>query len=264
MQRILALFKERDTRDELGVGSIRDLIADGLFPGTSTIQTRLRYMLFVPWLYQGLETEECPSARITREARKREVALVAGLLGSDDTAGVFGKRAGGELERLPSSVYWSGLGAWGLRRFEGSQEQYHQWIDEIYRSRRERGRRQQAADRRGEGADAVGAAQRRHLAPQAPQAAPWLPRTGDGPADRRRGAFPPRPGGKYPARLPAGQADVPAAGGRGFPLAAPPAGGVRGRTPPTPIPRPALFGAHVRGGPALRPDARREASATSS
>lgn len=42
MHRILAQFKERDTRDELGLGSLRDAIADLLFPGTSTIQTRLR------------------------------------------------------------------------------------------------------------------------------------------------------------------------------------------------------------------------------
>jgi hypothetical protein len=55
MNRILALFRERDTRDELGVGVIRDLLADEFFPGTSTIQTRLRYMFFVPWIYQQLE-----------------------------------------------------------------------------------------------------------------------------------------------------------------------------------------------------------------
>ena len=47
-QRIMALFQERETRDELGLGAIRDSIADHLFPGTSTIQTRLRYMLFIP------------------------------------------------------------------------------------------------------------------------------------------------------------------------------------------------------------------------
>jgi hypothetical protein len=156
MQRILSLFKERDTRDELGVGVIRDLIADDLFPGTSTIQTRLRYMLFVPWLYQQLEGEGCPASRIGREARKREVALVAGLLQSDDTAGVFGKRAGGQLERLPSSVYWSGLEAWGLRRVAASQEQYHAMIDSVYRARTDRSRRARAAEHRGEGDDAVG------------------------------------------------------------------------------------------------------------
>lgn len=49
--RLLALFQERDSRDELGLGAIRDSFADQLFPGTSTIQTRLRYMFFIPWIY---------------------------------------------------------------------------------------------------------------------------------------------------------------------------------------------------------------------
>ena len=44
--RILSLFQERDSREELGLGAIRDSFADRLFPGTSTIQTRLRYMFF--------------------------------------------------------------------------------------------------------------------------------------------------------------------------------------------------------------------------
>jgi hypothetical protein len=46
-QRLMQLFTEQDTRDELGLGAIRDSISDHLFPGTSTIQTRLRYMLFI-------------------------------------------------------------------------------------------------------------------------------------------------------------------------------------------------------------------------
>jgi hypothetical protein len=41
-QRILTLFREKDTRDELGFGPIRDAISDTLFPGTSVIHTRLR------------------------------------------------------------------------------------------------------------------------------------------------------------------------------------------------------------------------------
>jgi hypothetical protein len=51
-RRIMDLFNEKEARDELGLGSVRDAISDLLFPGTSTIQTRLRYMLFVPWLYR--------------------------------------------------------------------------------------------------------------------------------------------------------------------------------------------------------------------
>lgn len=155
MNRILALFRERDTRDELGIGVIRDLIADELFPGTSTIQTRLRYMLFVPWIYQRLEAEECESQTFAKESRKREVALVAVLSKSDDTAGVFGKLAGGELQRLPSSVYWAGLGIWGIRKFNGSQEQYQDALDGIYKARKNHRRDTELARQRGErtGAD---------------------------------------------------------------------------------------------------------------
>jgi hypothetical protein len=36
----IELFGERTTRDELGLGGIRDAFTDQLFPGTSTIQTR--------------------------------------------------------------------------------------------------------------------------------------------------------------------------------------------------------------------------------
>lgn len=43
---------EPGTLDELGIGSIRDTFSDELFPGTSTIQTRARYFLFVPWIMQ--------------------------------------------------------------------------------------------------------------------------------------------------------------------------------------------------------------------
>jgi Family of unknown function (DUF6361) len=156
MNRILALFRERDTRDELGVGVIRDLLADEFFPGTSTIQTRLRYMLFVPWVYQQLEAEECPSTELPAQARKLEVDLVKVLSESDDKAGVFGRRAGGDLQRLPSSVYWAGLGKWQIRRFNGSQDQYQNGIDAIYKSRKNRHRAEEMARHRGEGLDAVG------------------------------------------------------------------------------------------------------------
>jgi hypothetical protein len=39
---VVDLFREHDTRDQLGVGSVRDAFADMLFPGTSTIMTRAR------------------------------------------------------------------------------------------------------------------------------------------------------------------------------------------------------------------------------
>ena len=49
---VIDLFREKGTVDELGFAPIRDAFADHLFPGTSTIQTRARYFLFVPWIMQ--------------------------------------------------------------------------------------------------------------------------------------------------------------------------------------------------------------------
>lgn len=133
MQRILALFKNKDARDELGLGTVRDSIADQLFPGTSTIQTRLRYMLFVPWIYQRLEADCVSSTEVARKARKLETQLLDSLLTREDQDGIFGKRARGEIKRLPSSVYWAGLESWGIRRFPGSQDEYHRAFDALAR-----------------------------------------------------------------------------------------------------------------------------------
>ncbi len=116
----MALFQERETRDELGLGGIRDSIADHLFPGTSTIQTRLRYMLFIPWLFQMLEESTAGSDQLEIEGRALENRLANALKASGESNGVIGRDAGADLQRLPSSVYWAGLGTWGIRLFTGS------------------------------------------------------------------------------------------------------------------------------------------------
>ena len=133
--RMLALFREKESRDELGIGGIRDAIADRLFPGTSTIQTRLRYMLFIPWIYESLEKRRVAASRFADEAKQAEIALVSPLLLAEDDYGVFGRLAGGGLKRLPSSIYWAGLGSWGIRRFQGSREDYHLAVDSLYARR---------------------------------------------------------------------------------------------------------------------------------
>ena len=135
MERVLALFEERDTVDELGLGAIRDSFADRLFPGTSTIQTRLRYFLFIPWIYRRLERDDVSSREAPARSREREHRLTESLLGAEDTDGVFGKEAGRELKRLASQVYWSGLTEWGIRRFDGSRRRYLSALDGLRRRR---------------------------------------------------------------------------------------------------------------------------------
>lgn len=132
--RVLALFREKESRDELGLGGISSSISDQLFPGTSTIQTRLRYMMFVPWLYRAMEDEGVASDDVERIARKRECALIVPLLDKNEE-GVLGKRARGDLKRLPSAVYWAALQSWGLTWVVGGQTDYHRGFDRMHDAR---------------------------------------------------------------------------------------------------------------------------------
>jgi hypothetical protein len=90
---VVDLFREHDTRDELGIGSVRDAFADLLFPGTSTIMTRARYFLLVAWIYQRQEKSRTSSANIAARARKAEIDLVEAIERSDDNEGNIGKVA---------------------------------------------------------------------------------------------------------------------------------------------------------------------------
>jgi len=129
---VVDLFKEHDTRDELGIGSVRDAFADTLFPGTSTIMTRARYFLLVPWTYQRLEKSRVNSAQIAARARRAETDLIEAIESSDDSDGNMGKVAKSALQRLPSNVYWQGFSIWGIRIFQGAQPQYHRSLDRYY------------------------------------------------------------------------------------------------------------------------------------
>ena len=57
-------------------GVIRDVFSDLLFPGISTIQTRARYFLIVPWIYQRHEKRRTSSAC----SRSRVRPACAGVL----------------------------------------------------------------------------------------------------------------------------------------------------------------------------------------
>lgn len=111
---MMAQMTAPEARDELGLGTVRGGLADLLFPGTSTIQTRVHYMLFVPWIWGMAARGSTAAARIDR-ARKLEFRLSAALLKNGKADGVIGRVAGKELKRLPSDIYWAGLGIWGIR-----------------------------------------------------------------------------------------------------------------------------------------------------
>lgn len=136
MRQAVALFEETDTRDELGIGTIRDAFADELFPGTSVIQTRLRYALLTAWIYQRLESDRRIKATdVGAIARKSELALIGPLQESGASTGVIGKRSGSQLQRPPSSIYWLLLQKWGMFLPRWTSDEYHRRWDHLRNER---------------------------------------------------------------------------------------------------------------------------------
>src|SRR4051795_2981625 len=78
------LLSRPETRDELGLGAIRDAFANALFPGISTVQRRARYFLFVPWTFREAERRWAGRADAFERTRRKELQLIEPLLGSED------------------------------------------------------------------------------------------------------------------------------------------------------------------------------------
>ena len=73
---LLRSLEEPGTLDALGLGSVRDAFSSILSPGTSTIQTRLRYFIFLPWIFQTLESERVSPAKFASRLRTERRALL--------------------------------------------------------------------------------------------------------------------------------------------------------------------------------------------
>jgi hypothetical protein len=125
---VIDLFREKSTLDELGFAPTRDSLSEALFPGTSTVQTRARYFLFVPWLLKRCERRKGTAAEIAEWLRHDETRLMEALLREGEPKGVIGREKRDKLRRMPSSVYWRGLRLWQFRLFDGYIEQYCRWV----------------------------------------------------------------------------------------------------------------------------------------
>jgi hypothetical protein len=135
---LLRSLEEPGTLDALGLGSVRDAFSAMLSPGTSTIQTRIRYFLFLPWICARLEAERARPADFARRLRDDEARLIDCLRHLGPNQGVIGYTAGRELKRMPSEAYWAGLVSWGLRRLDLSIAEYGQRAAALGRNRPDR------------------------------------------------------------------------------------------------------------------------------
>lgn len=135
---LLRSLEEPTTLDVLGLGTVRDAFSGMLSPGTTTIHTRLRYFIFVPWIFRRLEYERVSPGDFPDRLRKDEAQLIDCLRHLGANQGVIGYTAGRDLKRMPSEVYWGGLGAWGIRRLDLSLSEYGKRIYALGRVRHER------------------------------------------------------------------------------------------------------------------------------
>lgn len=116
---VLELLSEKGTLDELGIAPIRDGFAERFFPGTSTIQTRAKYFLIVPYALKDLERSgDSNPASVMRVFDQMERSCAETFLAKNqDEAGVIGKRSlsGGRwVKRTPADIYWTGLRRYGI------------------------------------------------------------------------------------------------------------------------------------------------------
>lgn len=116
---VLDLLSESGTLDELGIAPVRDGFANLFFPGTSTIQTRAKYFMIVPYALKDLEySSETNPNRMLRtfdeiERKCGEMLISTG----EDTDGIIGSRSLAQnkwVKRTPADIYWAGLRNYGI------------------------------------------------------------------------------------------------------------------------------------------------------
>src|SRR6185437_10996249 len=87
-------------RDEIGFLTIHQGYADRFFPGTSVLHTRVRYALFVPWLFQHAAANK-PRGSDLDAAIRRELIQLAIRLKKGERYDVIGGDKLGQLTSQP-------------------------------------------------------------------------------------------------------------------------------------------------------------------
>lgn len=114
MLAVVDLSKEKRTVDDLGFGPIRDAFADILFPGTTTIHTRLKYVLFVPWLLRQAAKGRGTAAEMSERLTDLQVDLIDALTAGGEVHNVIGSDSRRKLQRTPAGIYAGAMSTWGI------------------------------------------------------------------------------------------------------------------------------------------------------
>ena len=128
---VIHLLDEPGAVDELGIGAVRDAFADLFFPGTSTVQTRAKYFLIVPYVLMEAGSGKYGSdlntilRKIDNEERSCRDILIK--TSNDGVIGSLVPRSW--VLRTPSNIYWNGIKRMGIFKEDLSVKEYiHQSI----------------------------------------------------------------------------------------------------------------------------------------
>lgn len=113
MRELVKLFGTPETTDDLGMGQLRDVISNSLFPGTSVLHLGARYMLLVPWAYLAAQKSTRNPDELRKRAEESERQLIDRLR-ELDTKSYIGRDAGRNVQQLPSAAYWTALRTYGI------------------------------------------------------------------------------------------------------------------------------------------------------
>ena len=116
---ILDSLSEPGTLDELGIAPIRDGFSNIFFPGTSTVQTRAKYFLIVPYALNDLERRKETNYRdvlriLDRTERQCAEKLIENGEDTDRVIGIRSLKQNKWVKRTPASIYWAGLRTYGI------------------------------------------------------------------------------------------------------------------------------------------------------
>lgn len=144
---VINSLKDKGVLDELGFGVLRQAFADYFFPGTSTIQTRAKYFLIIPYELQDFirigHSPKSDAAGFIKRAQElidwseRTVGhtLIKHCSTDPQASGIIGARsiAGKSwVERPPISIYWNGLRTYRFFRNDNPNFTYYDFLTAIY------------------------------------------------------------------------------------------------------------------------------------
>jgi len=122
-EEILATF-DKDSKDEMGLMGITMSLSSLMFPGTSVLHTRLRYIYLVGWIFvEAFKSNKAFSRELLHQKEKelRKILQTEKKINKNDFVGILGSTKiidddgdGEELSQPPFSVYFNLLKEWDI------------------------------------------------------------------------------------------------------------------------------------------------------